>query len=197
MIQIGKKCWVPLRLPKEELSEDEFFVFSSTNKELRIERKADGSMTARPPSDLQSSWQRSRITFAIEEWSRSHHTGIAFGSSLGYSLPDSPVRAASASWITNEKWEDLSGEDKEKFLPFAPDFLVEVPSFLDTLEEIQTRMKEWIDNGARLGWLIALEQKLTFIYRADGTVDKVETFNEKLSGEDVLPGFEFDLSVLL
>lgn len=197
MIQIQKGCWVPLRLPKEEMTDEEFFVFSATNKELRIERDANKQIVARLPSDGQSAWQRSRITFAVEEWRGRHRTGAAFGSGLGCSLPNGLVRDASASWITSEKRESLSSQDKNMFLPFAPDFVVELPSFMDTPEEMQARMQEWMTNGVRLGWLIAPEQKLAFIYRADGTVDKVEGFDKKLSGEDVLPGFEFDLSVLL
>jgi Uma2 family endonuclease len=123
--------------------------------------------------------------------------GRTFDSSTGFILPDGSMRSPDIAWIINEKWDSLSAKEKQRFLPFAPDFLVEVLSPSDHLQPAQEKMQKWIQNGARLAWLIVPKQQLSFIYRADSTVDKVEGFDKSLSGEDVLPGFAFDLSVLL
>lgn len=139
----------------------------------------------------------SKIAVAIYEWNNEHKHGEVFSSNVGIELPDTSLRTANASWITNEKWNSLTAFQKQRFLPFAPDFLVEIADRPNETKHVHDRMKKWIENGCRLTWLILPTQEIVFIYRADGTVDKVEGFNNKLSGEDVLPGFEFDLSVLL
>ena len=72
---------------------------------------------------------------------------------------------------------------------------MELISPSDRLSQAKNKMTKWIRNGVKLGWLIDPKAQQTFIYRADGTVDKI-SFNEKLSGEDVLPGFELDLSII-
>jgi Uma2 family endonuclease len=133
----------------------------------------------------------------VEQWNRQYKLGKTFDSSTGFNLPDNSMRSPDTAWITNEKWNRLSAEQKERFLPFAPDFLVEVLSHTDHLAPAREKMNKWIQNGALLAWLIIPKQQLVFIYRADGTVDKVEGFSNSLSGEDVMPDFEFDLSVLL
>ena len=55
-------------------------------------------------------------------------------------------------------------------------------------------MKEYIDNGVRLAWLIDPQREAVWIYRKDGSVDKVTSFDQVLSGEDVLEGFALTLS---
>lgn len=57
-------------------------------------------------------------------------------------------------------------------------------------------MQEYMDNGCRLAWLIDRTNEQVFIYRQNGTVSLVDDFTQKLSGEDVLPGFEPVLSDL-
>jgi Uma2 family endonuclease len=58
-------------------------------------------------------------------------------------------------------------------------------------------MHEYIENGVQLAWLIQPDSQTVFIYRADGTISKVIDFDNKLSGETVLPEFEFSLKLLL
>ena len=58
-------------------------------------------------------------------------------------------------------------------------------------------MHEYIENGVQLAWLIQPETQIVFIYRADGTISKTTDFSQKLSGENVLPNFEFPLHLLL
>lgn len=95
-----------------------------------------------------------------------------------------------------DKWNSLSSDQKEKFSYLTPDFIIELMSPSDRLNDLKKKMVKWIDNGVRLGWLIDPDSQQTFIYRADATVDKIISFDKKLSGEDVLPGFELDLSIL-
>ena len=115
----------------------------------------------------------------------------------GFTLPDNSVRSPDAAWVSNEKWATLSESEKKKFGHICPDFVVEVMSPSDDLRYMQNKMGSWIKNGVQLGWLIDAENQSAYIYRADNTMSKVDSFNNTLTGEDVLPGFVFDLNILL
>ena len=191
---------VPLPLylfPKEGMTDEELFLFCAANKHLRIERDQNKQIIIMAPVGGETGNRHTEIVFSIEYWNRQKKLGKVFDSSTGFMLPDGAMRSPDAAWITAEKWNNLSKQERKGFLPFAPDFVVEVLSPSDQFANTQEKMQKWIKNGTRLGWLIAPEQELAFVYRADGTVDKVQGFNNKLSGEDLMPGFEFDLSVLL
>jgi Uma2 family endonuclease len=95
-----------------------------------------------------------------------------------------------------EKWNKLSRPEKQKFPHICPDFVIELKSPSDNLKYLKNKMYKWIENGCALAWLINPDDKTIFIYRKDGTIDKVTSFDRTLSGEDVLPGFELDLSIL-
>jgi Uma2 family endonuclease len=115
---------------------------------------------------------------------------------MGFRLPNGSMRSPDLAWIKKERWEQLSPEDQEKFAPLTPDFVIEVRSRSDSLKELQNKMQEWIDNGCRLAWLIDPVQQKAYVYKREGLIKTAETFNEQLSGEDVLSGFELDLSLL-
>lgn len=78
----------------------------------------------------------------------------------------------------------------------CPDFAVELVSESDDLADTQAKMREYIQNGLRLGWLINPQDKQVEIYRPN---QEVEVLNSpsSLSGEDVLPGFILDLANVL
>ena len=54
----------------------------------------------------------------------------------------------------------------------------------------------WIANGVRLAWLADVDNDRLWIYRADHSVELVTPLNRIIDGEDVLPGFTFDLNLL-
>lgn len=195
---IDKDVPLPLYLMvKKDMTDEEFILFCTANRHLRIERDEDNQIIVMAPTGGETGSHHSELIFFIQLWNKQHHSGRVFDSSTGFKLPDRSMRSPDAAWITAEKWNSLSEDEREKFLPFAPDFFVEVLSPTDELLPAQQKMQKWIENGARLGWLIVPKQQTAFIYRSDGTVDRVQGFHQKLSGEDVLPGFDFDLSVLL
>ena len=106
------------------------------------------------------------------------------------------MRSPDASWIPKERWEQCSPDEQEKFLPLCPDFVIELRSPSDRLFDVQKKMQEWMDNGCRLGWLIDPVEGKTVVYREDGGNSVVESFDETISGEDVLPGFVLELKEL-
>ena len=106
------------------------------------------------------------------------------------------MKSPDAAWISNERWMKVSAEEKKKFAYIAPDFVIELMSPSDRLSELQTKMEKWIANGVLLGWLIVPKTQQAFIYRKNGSIDIVKGFEEKLSGEDILPEFVLNLEEL-
>ena len=98
-----------------------------------------------------------------------------------------------ASWVKMERWDALNEKEKEKFAPLCPDFVVELMSPSDTIENTRAKMKEYMKNGASLGWLINRKLLQIEIYRPNQEVEILQS-PQTLSGEDVLPGFVLDLS---
>jgi Uma2 family endonuclease len=118
-----------------------------------------------------------------------------FDSSTGFVLPDKSMLSPDASWVEKSRWESLTTAQQEKFAPLCPDFVMELKSPSDSIKYLKDKMKTWIKNGCRLAWLIDPESKEVTIYRVDGSVE-LKAFNENLDGENVLPGFSFDLTKL-
>jgi Uma2 family endonuclease len=190
--------YIPLELPAQEnMTEEEFFRFCAANKHIKIERDENKQILIMPPAGLESDNQSFSIALELGKWNTAAHTGICFGSSAGFTLPDSSVRSPDAAWVSKEKWDALPEKEKKVFGHLTPDFIAEVMSPSDNFQQMQDKMLKWIKNGVRLGWLIYPEKQLTYIYRGDGTVTKVTGFDNTLSGEDVLEDFSFDLNVLL
>lgn len=190
--------YIPLELPaKESMTEDEFFNFCSANKHIKIERDETGQILIMPPAGLESDSQSVDFAAELHRWNKLYKAGIVFGSSAGFTLPDTSVRSPDAAWLSNEKWSKLSEQERKKFGHLSPDFVVEVMSPSDDLAYLQNKMEMWIRNGVMLGWLIDAEKQTAYIYRTDGSVSSVNSFDNTLTGEEVLPGFSFDLNSLL
>lgn len=188
---------VILKFPAStQFTDDELFEFCITNKELRIERDNKGQIIIMAPTGSLGSAHNMTVASLLWIWNQKEKSGVVFDSSGGFRLPDNSMRAPDAAWIQNERWQKLTLEEQEKFAPLTPDFVIEVRSKSDLLEEQQNKMEEWIKNGCRLAWLIdPLEQK-AYVYKPDGLTQTSNSFDETLSGEEVLPHFQLHLSVL-
>jgi Uma2 family endonuclease len=180
------------------MSEEEFYRFCSENDTYRIEREVDGTIVMEPPVGIEGGFFENKFNAALERWNAEQDwvKGITVSPSGGYMLPNGSIRSPDASWISLERLKGFTRDELKKFLPQCPEFVVEIRSPSDPLSGLQAKMKEWMENGALLGWLIDPEEKQAFIYRKNGSTDQVVSFSEKLSGEDVLPGFVFALSSL-
>jgi Uma2 family endonuclease len=175
------------------LTDDELFGLCAANRDLRIERDSDGNLILRAPAGGETSARNLILGADLVNWNRKTRLGIAFDSNGGFLLPNGAMRAPDASWIPIERWNGLSAEQRKKFLPLCPDFVVELRSPSDRLADVQKKMQEWMDNGCRLGWLIDPEEEKAYVYRETGEPSMVESYDETLSGEDVLPGFVLEL----
>jgi Uma2 family endonuclease len=185
----------PLKLHME-LTDEQFFQLCQHNRDLQFERTANGEILIMPPTGGETSNRNIELAFQVQAWSRQNNLGIAFDSSGGFILPNSATRAPDASWVRIKRWEALTTEQREKFVPLCPDFVVELLSPSDSLKETQAKMQEYINNGTRLGWLIDRKNQRVEIYRLNRDVEIVEN-PTTLSGEDVLPGFVLDLRTII
>ena len=182
-----------LRLdPVLKLSEDQFFELCQINRELRIERNAEGELLLMPPAGGETGERNLGIAAQLWVWNRRGRTGVAFDSSTGFTLPNSAVRSPDASWIARERWESLPAEQRGKFARICPDFVVELRSPTDRLRDVQAKMAEYIANGARLGWLIDPIRGQAEVYRPDTPVEQLKR-PDSLSGHPILPEFVLDL----
>jgi Uma2 family endonuclease len=181
-----------LDLASIELTDEQFYQLCINNRDLRLERNAKGDLIIMPPTGGETSNRNGRLIQQLFNWSDRDATGIAFDSSGGFKLPNGSDRSPDASWIPKERWNALTSEQRQKFLPLCPDFVIELRSPSDNLKTLQDKMKEYIENGTRLGWLINPQKRQVEIYRQNQEIEVLESPNS-LSGEDVLPGFVLNL----
>ncbi|TVP66267.1 MAG: Uma2 family endonuclease [Nodularia sp. (in: Bacteria)] len=181
--------------PTIDLTDEQFFQLCQNNRDLRLERTAEGELIIMPPTGWKSGNRNSRLTQRLGNWADVDATGLAFDSSTGYKLPNGANRSPDASWVSREQLEALN-PDPARFLPIAPDFAVELRSASDSLQTLQQKMQEYIENGVRLGWLIDPQNQRVEIYRPGQEVEVLQS-PTSLSGEDILPGFVLDLEQIL
>jgi Uma2 family endonuclease len=179
-----------------ELTDEQFFQLCQNNRDLRFERTAKGELVIMPPTGSDTGRRCIKIAAQLENWSSQNNLGIAFDSSTGFKLPNGADRSPDASWVKRERWEALTPEQQETFAPLCPDFVVELRSFSDSLEKVREKMKEYMDNGAHLGWLINPKNQQVEIFRPNQDVEIVQS-PTTLSGENVLPGFVLSLQQIM
>ena len=179
-----------------DLTDEQFFQLCQNNRDLRFERTATGELIIMSPTGGETSNRNIELSYQLQGWSRQNNLGKAFDSNGGFKLPKGGNRSPDASWVTIARWNALTPDQREKFLPLCPDFVVELRSASDSLKELQDKMLEYLENGVRLGWLIDRQNLRVEIYRLGQAVEIIESPGS-LSGEDVLPGFILDLGPIL
>jgi len=185
-----------LNLPRHlklYITPDQFATLAANNRDLQLERTAQGELIVNPPTGWQTGEQNINITTELCLWWRNaDKPGKVFDSSTAFTLPNSAIRAPDASWISQERWGSLTDPQKGTFARVCPDFVVELRSSSDTLKFLQEKMQEYMDNGARLGWLINPKNRTVAVYRI-GVETEILTNPNQLSGEEIVPGFVLDL----
>ena len=184
---------IVLRLsPVIEMTDAEFLAFCEQNHEARIERTAEGELEIMPPAGMYTGSKELDIAAQLRYWARRDGSGIAFGPSAGFTLPNGAVRAPDASWIPKSRLTELTTEDKSGFGHICPDFVIELRSRRDRLSVLGAKMDEYMENGARLGWMIDPSEKRVYIYRPNSEVEVLEK-PESVSADPELKGFTLSL----
>ncbi len=178
--------------PVIQLSDDQFYRLCRANSDLRLELTATGELIMNPPTGGDTGRYNADLVGEFYIWNKQYQLGILFDSSTAFKLPNGATRSPDVSWILTERWNQLTPQQQQRFAPIVPDFVLELMSPSDTLKDIQDKMKEYMENGVRLGWLINRKDGLIEIYR-QGKETEVVKMPTYLSGEDVLPEFNLKL----
>lgn len=178
-----------------DLTDDQFYQLCQANRDVRFERTAKGELVVMPPTGWETGDRNAEVTFHLRGWNKQVGLGRTFDSSTGFILPNGATRSPDAAWVKQARIDAIN-PDPEKFLPLSPDFVIELRSASDNLKQLQAKMREYRDNGVRLGWLIDPQSRRVEIYRQDQEVEVLQS-PATLLGEDVLPGFVLDLQGIL
>ena len=178
--------------PSMRVVNDQFFEFCQANKELRIERTAQGDCEIMAPTGGTTGWRNSGLTAQLYNWAEREGSGVVFDSSSGFILPNGAIRSPDVSWVKKSRLATLTPEQKQRFLPLCPDFVIELRSPSDNLIALQDKMQEYIENGASLGWLIDTESRQILVFQPQKKLFSLEK-PEVLSANEVLIGFELDM----
>ncbi len=176
-----------------KVTHEQFEQIAVVNRDLRLERTATGELIVMAPTGSETGNRNLDISGQLWLWNRQTKLGIAFDSSSGFKLPNGADRSPDASWVKLERWQTLTPKEREGFAPLCPDFVVELRSKSDNMELLREKMREYMENGSRLGWLIDRKNQKVEIYRQNQDVEILDN-PRTLSGEDVLPGFVLDLT---
>ena len=175
-----------------KLTREQFYQLCEENPDLQLERNAQGELVIIPPTGGETGRSNVNLILQLASWNEQKQLGEVFDSSTGFTLPSGADRSPDVSWVEKSRWDSLTKEQREKFIPLCPDFTIEIMSPSDTLKKVQVKMHEYMSNGCRLGWLINRKKQEVEIYRLGQDVEVLKS-PQTLSGETVLPGFVLNM----
>jgi Uma2 family endonuclease len=183
---------LPVRLVYDPpLTDDELLELSAENDVVWIERETSGALYAKPIGGTLNGLRSAHVGASLHIWAEEDGRGDCYGGA-GFLLPDGSMRGASNAWVLKERMAGFSKEQREKYLPLAPDFVVELLSVMDDADYLRAKMDQWMTNGVQVGWLIEPEDRRVTVYR---TGEETEVFEapERLFGSGVIGGFELEM----
>jgi len=192
-VLFGLPMPLTLRFP-QTLSDEEFIAFSRRNRPFRIEENAQGELEIMSPVGFDGGQREIFVGARLFDWAE-QNGGIALSSNAGFRMPDGSVRSPDASWISDEQWKMLSREERRKFPPICPQFLIEILSESDSRSVLEAKMQRWINYGAKLAWMIDPYRATLSIYRRGAAVEVLDRPDSVEAGEPVA-GFRLSTRLL-
>ncbi|MDQ3801233.1 MAG: Uma2 family endonuclease [Acidobacteriota bacterium] len=177
----------------EKITDDEFENLCRRNPDLQIELTKEGELVIMPPTGGETGIRNFSLIGYFFNWVEKDQNGVGFDSSTLFILPNGARRSPDLAWVKKEKWDALSEEEKKKFPPFCPDFVVELRSPSDLPGNLRAKMEEYIENGAALGWLIDPLERKVYVYRPNAEIEILEN-PESVSGEPELKDFTLNMA---
>jgi Uma2 family endonuclease len=186
--------------PDTPMTDAQLEQLSRTYRPYQVELSSSNTLIIMSPVSTDFSDINAEILTELRIWSRKAG-GKAYGPDGGFRLNDGSLLSPDVSWIRKERL-NLSLKPKAGFRKICPDFVLELKSLTDKLSggsvrDLIAKMQAYLVNGARLGWLIDPIEEKAYIFRPGKPMETVESFDDTLYGEDVLPGFELQLASLL
>ena len=195
-VSVLNRSYNSFNLYDREIDDDEFFKLCQRNLEHKFEKNPDGTIVIMPNTGGKTGKRNSEINTELNLYRRQQKSGNVFDSSTAFIFPNGATRSPDAAWVSDELWSTLSEEEQDKFPKISPEFVIELMSPSDKLKDAKMKMLEYIENGVQLAWLINPSEEEVHIFRADGTISRVNGFDNTLSGEAILKDFEFKLNLL-
>ena len=168
---------------------------SRDNEPYDFQFSAQGELIVMAPSGPLSNRDETVINADLEMYNR-QNPGMCFSQTVAFRLPSDAQYMPDAAWITQERFDNLTEFELRNTINGAPDFVVEVRSRSDRLPPLLAKMEEWMEGGSRLGWLLDPVDRRAYVYRAGQDMEVLEN-PATLDGEDVLPGFVFEVGRLM
>lgn len=181
--------------PSSRLSDKQFWELCGANPETNFERNPKGDLIIMSPTGGDTGNRNASLTARFVLWNDQAKLGFVFDSNTGFKLPNGANRSPDVSWIARDRWLALTSEQRRKFPPIAPDFVLELMSPSDTLEETQAKMREYMEAGVCLGWLINPDGRQVEVYQPNMTPIVLDA-PPRLSDNTLLPDFILDLEFL-
>ncbi|AFZ03063.1 Uma2 family endonuclease [Calothrix sp. PCC 6303] len=175
-----------------KLTKEQFYQLCEENPDLKLERNTQGELIIMPPTGGETGRSNVNLILQVASWNEQNQLGEVFDSSTGFTLPSGADRSPDVSWVEKSRWDALTKEQKERFIPLCPDFVIEILSPNDSLKKTQQKIQEYIENGCSLGWLLNRKKQEVEIYRPGKDVEVLNS-PQSLSGEDILPGLIVNL----
>ena len=177
----------------KQISDRQLEQLCRDNPETRFETTKEGNLVIMSLTGSMSGKFNMSLAAQLWNWNNQSKLGVVFDSSTGFKLSNGATRSPDVSWIELTRWDSLNLQQKRKFAPIDPDFVIELLSPTDDMSELQQKMLEYRSCGVRLGWLINPDEKIVEIYR-HGQDKEVLDNPQTLSGEEVMPNLTVDLS---
>ncbi|HHP7231467.1 MAG TPA: Uma2 family endonuclease [Xenococcaceae cyanobacterium] len=184
-----------LKLSTEPITDEHFQQLCALNPELKLETNSQGELIIMSPTGSETGRRNLDLAGQFWYWNKQYKLGVVFDFSTGFTFPNGAKRSPDVSWIALDRWNNLSLEEKQGFAPIAPDFVLELTSPTDNLQELQNKMAEYISNGVRLGWLINPEAKQVEVY-CPSKAKAVLKYPHTIANEDILPGLVIELEAI-
>ena len=184
-----------VRRGNEYLSDEDYFDFCVANRDLRIERTAEGEIVIVPPAGYESDHRNADVVVQLGQWAKKDGRGRASGPTAQFFLPDGSALSPDAAWVSDEALSRIPKPERKKFMHLAPEFIVEVMSPSDRLRDAKAKMEQWIRNGVQLGWLIDAGAKTVYVYRK-GRTARTRRGVAEVRGEGPVEGFVLELGTI-
>ena len=183
------------RLMQQSVTPEQYEQLVYKHRDMWLELTSSGELIIMPPTGLESDARNFNLTLQLGTWAEKDRSGICFGPSGIFALPNGAMRVPDAAWVKLEKWDRLTKHQQQRFGPLCPDFVVELRSRTDRLTPLRNKMLEYMENGASLGWLIDPFERRVYVYTPDREAIVLND-PEAVSGDPLLPGFTLDLTEL-
>ena len=174
-----------MRTLKKLFTAEDLFCLSATGRRLELVK---GKVYEMAPAGGRHGYSAMNIGVLMGGHVRLHRLGRVFAAETGFIIQRDPdtVRAPDAAFVSQHR---LSADEiPDSYIDLVPDLVVEVVSPNDRRREVQEKVEEWLNAGARLVWVLYPATRSAIVYRSLSDVSNL-TADDYLDGEDVVPGF--------